>query len=436
MSHEFLYDDYEVILSNAPLRSVQDLGRIFTERHFLSLPYYRPVVRSSLLIQRTLHGDQPGLFHLFNACVAGLIALITYALLSLPVFDMRPRWTLMAAAVFALHPVASSCVYPIASGRETLLPALFVLLSLYCFLRSGSWWRVCASASFALALFGKEQAVVTLVIFMLADGLGLTSSPPGRSLHRWLIRYWPEAAIGALYFSIRHLLFAGGEYSLGDLRQFALSYLYALQVVTVPFWELVYEPPARVWFKPWRLATGLVIIGWALLWLRRSWPEVRTVTWFWLGWFVLTLLPTANLLDQEAPFAERYVFLAALSPLSLLAWVLSKHEKDAKQQLWTGVAIAVLLLLVTQTITRGTYFRNYEVFCRQWVKTNPKSLNAHNSLAVVLAMDGRLDEASSHYEEALTIAPGNAKARNNLANLRLQQGRLQDAYDLLKEALR
>ena len=436
VGHGFLYDDYEVILSNAPLRSIEDLGRILTERHFLSLPYYRPVVRSSLLLQRTLHGDQPGPFHLFNAFVAGWIALVAYALLRLPVFGLRPRWAFLAAAVFALHPVASSCVYPIASGRETLLPALFVLLALYCFLRSGPRWRLAASVFFALALFGKEQAVVTLAIFVLADGLGLTSAAPGRSLRRWLGRYWPEAAIGALYFSIRHFLFAGGEYRLGDLGQFALSYLYALQVVTVPFWELVYEPPAPVWFSPWRLAIGLAIAGWALWWIRRSWPQVRAVTWFWLGWFLLTLLPTANLLDQEAPFAERYVFLSALSPIFLLAWILSNRENGGRQKRWTGLAVAVLLLLATQTVARGAFFRDYEVFCRQWVKTDPKSLNAHNSLAVVLTMDGRLKEAGGHYEEALKIAPDNAQAHNNLANLRLQQGRLPEAYALLQESLR
>ena len=144
--------------------------------------------------------------------------------------------------------------------------------------------------------------------------------------------------------------------------QFALSYLYALQVVTVPFWELVYEPPARVWFSPWRLAIGLAITGWALWWIRRSWPQVRAVTWFWLGWFLLTLLPTANLLDQEAPFAERYVFLSALSPIFLLAWILSNRENGGRQKRWTGLAVAVLLLLATQTVARGAFFRDYEVF--------------------------------------------------------------------------
>ncbi len=432
----FLYDDYEVILSNAPLRSIQDFGRILTERHFLSLPYYRPVVRSSLLLQRALHGDRPGPFHWFNACIAGGVALIAYALLRLPVFGLRPLWAFLAAAVFAVHPVASSCVYPIASGRETLLPSLFSLLAVYCFLRTGPWWRVAASVSFALALFGKEQAVVTLAIFVLADALGLTSASPGRSIRRWLGRYWPEAGIGVLYFSIRHFLFAGEEYRLGELTELALSFLYALQVSTVPFWELVYEPPARIWFSPWRLALGMTLAGWVLFRFWRSWPTVRAVTLFWLGWFVLTLLPTANLLEQEAHFAERYVFLSTLSPIFLLAWTLSSDRAGRRPKLWTGLSVAVLLLLAVQTFNRGAYFRDYEVFCRQWMKTDPQSLNAHNSLAVVLTLEGRLKEAAIHYEEALRIAPGNAEAHSNLANLRLQQGRFREAYDLLQEALR
>ena len=51
-------------------------------------------------------------------------------------------------------------------------------------------------------------------------------------------------------------------------------------------------------------------------------------------------------------------------------------------------------------------------------------------------MDGRLEEAGVHYEEALKIAPANAQAHNNLANLRLQQGSLPEAYALLQESLR
>ena len=42
--------------------------------------------------------------------------------------------------------------------------------------------------------------------------------------------------------------------------------------------------------------------------LRASSGGGRIVT-FWLGWFVLAQLPTANLLVQESTFDERYVLV-------------------------------------------------------------------------------------------------------------------------------
>src|SRR5262249_58752993 len=108
---------------------------------------------------------------------------------------------LTAAALFALHPLASSTVYPIASGRETLLPSLWTLLAVYAFLRSGSRWYAVALAAFAAALFSKEQSVVVPALFVLADGLRLSADAPGGDLRRWAARYLPIAAIVRLYFA-------------------------------------------------------------------------------------------------------------------------------------------------------------------------------------------------------------------------------------------
>ena len=55
------------------------------------------------------------------------------------------------------------------------------------------------------------------------------------------------------------------------------------------------------------------------VWTARQWPRVRTALLFWLGWIVLSLAPTANVLVQEAPFAERYGLLALAAVSGLLA---------------------------------------------------------------------------------------------------------------------
>ena len=50
-----------------------------------------------------------------------------------------------------------------------------------------------------------------------------------------------------------------------------------------------------------------VVLAW------RHWSRLRTPVLFWLGWILISLVPTANILDQEAPFAERYARISSLA---------------------------------------------------------------------------------------------------------------------------
>lgn len=431
----FLYDDYEVILSHPPIQSIEDVGHVFTERHFPTLPYYRPVVRFSLLLQRAIHGDQPQPFHAFNVLLMGVAAVLAYGLLRLPIFNLEPLPALIASFLFALHPVASSCVYPIASGRETLMPGVFILLAIYCYLRNGLYWRLGAMLAFALALFSKEQAVVTLVIFVLADFFRISASPSPSNIFRRMGNYLPEVIICTVYLLIRHSLFGGEEYVFGNLTTFVLSFLYALQVFITPFAKLIYEPPVEIWLTPWRLVISCTTILWIFVRLLKLPSSIRPMLYFWLAWFFCMLLPTANLLQQEAPFAERYVFLAGLGPAFLTASAFKTYEKSKYLLIWKCSLTLVILVFAALTFHRSTYFQDYEIFCRNWLSTNPKSPNAHNSMAVVLTMEGKLEEAGLHYKEAIKLIPDSAETYNNLASLRIQQGDNLAASDLLQKAL-
>ena len=144
LQNDFIYDDVEIILAHRAPRSFADWAQIFKERHFPNLPYYRPVTRLTLLGQKRLHGDVPWPFHLANALLLGAAALLAFGILRLPAFGVQRGPALIAAAMFALHPAASSCVYPICSGRETLLPSVWMLGAMYAFLRG---WRPAAACS-------------------------------------------------------------------------------------------------------------------------------------------------------------------------------------------------------------------------------------------------------------------------------------------------
>jgi tetratricopeptide (TPR) repeat protein len=430
----WIYDDHIVILAQAPHRSLGEFAHIFAERHFPNLPYYRPITRSTLLLQKSLHGDHPAYFHFGNAILIGLAALLAYFLLHLPAFGVHPDVALFGAAVFALHPVASSCVYPISSGRETLMPALWTLLAVYAFLRSGRYWPLLAWVGFVGALFSKESAVIVPGLFILTDALKLSQAPAGRRWSQWIGRYLPAVLILLAYFAFRQSLFGSSQYQLGSPLGPLYSFLYAIQTFFIPTIQLVYEPSLQVWLSPIKFGVALGLTA-ALCVI--AFRVARPAFWFWSGWFALTLLPTANLLHQEAGYDERYLFLGSLGIVGILSAVAT-----CKWEVYTGfrwvrwAAVTVVALCASVSLHRASYFKDDFAFSWQWLRTDPLSFNAHYNLGLALAREGKMEGAMTQYSEALKITPQHAQARNNLGSALFEIGRVEEAILQFSEALR
>jgi len=472
LDNDFIYDDTQVILEQKAPRSIADVARIFTERHFPNLPYYRPITRMTLLVQKSLHGDNPVPFHFMNILLMGMAMLLAYALLRLPAFGIHHRPALIASALFALHPIASSCVYPISSGRETLLPSVWTLAALYAYLHKGRGWRILAFWAFIGGLLSKEQAVVVPFLFVLADALRLSAHPPGRDARRWLQRYWPFVTVFFIYAMIRHQLFGTTEYVLNSLVLGPfLSVAYALQTIFFPFAELVYEPTILIWLSLSRLLLAATVLSVLAIFIFRRWSHMKVATEFWTGWFLITLLPTANLLRQEASFDERYVFLASFALFGLVAALVSTASDNPQVRRWTTAAGTVLVLAWSLiSFHRSTYFKDDVTFSQQWLRTNPgiadphynlgsslkkytkfeqailrsckqwflrdtASVNAHYNLGFALAKQGKFEAAIIHYSEALRLQPDLAYAHNNLGNALCAVGRYDEATTHFYRAL-
>jgi tetratricopeptide (TPR) repeat protein len=446
LRHGFVYDDREVILEQTAPAGIGDVARYFAEPHGLpssKLPYYRPVVRATLLAQKAWHGDDPAWLRAGNVALAAAAALLAYAILRQPAFAVAPAAAFLAAALFVLHPVASACVEPIASGRETLLPGVLSLAALAAFLRPGRRAYAGALAAFALALFGKENSLVAWVPLVLADALRVSAEPPGASARRWIVRHLPFLALAALYLGVRaavldlppaaHLGSALAADPLGPLRALA----YALQVTVAPFAELRYEPPFESWFSPGRTAlAGLAALG-VVAGAARPWPAARSRLLFWLGWFGVWWLPTANLLPQEVRYAERFVFVAWLALCALVAATLSGLRPGGfGRRAGFAVACALVAAAAGTTARIGDTYRDDVTFYREWVRTSPGSANARFSLGTALARQDRDVEALGALREALRLDPGHAAAHVNLGTLLARQGRFGEAEQAFRDALR
>jgi len=440
MRNDFIYDDHELILDQQRPHCLTDVLRVFGERHWYNLPYYRPVARLTMVAQKFFHNDNPAGFHLFNAVVMAIGAGLAYGLLRLDVFNIRPVAAFLAAAIFAAHPIASSCVYPVCSGRETLIPAVFTLAALYCFLRAGKSWYALAVGSFALALLSKEQAIVIPAVFVLADVLGLTRNPPGSNIRRWLQRYFPILLVIAAYLAVRLLLFGGkAEHQLAVFqRPFGplLTLLYTIQTIFAPPVQLVYEPRPQIWFSGLRLLAGsaaTVLVGIAA---RRHWPKVKKQVLFWLGLALLSLAPTANFLVQETSFAERYCLLALLAAVAIAAALGSLDwQKPLTRRLIIAIGIISVVGSAAISLHRCRYFADDFAFLNQWIKTDPASPQAYASLAEVFHDRQDYDQAINYYNKAVQVSPNDAPVYVGLGVALAKKGNLEQAMKHFEKAL-
>jgi hypothetical protein len=422
-SNQFVYDDHEVIENQYPIHRLNDLGRIFSEPHYLNFPYYRPITRATFALQRSFWGLDPRPYHLLNALLAGALVLAAYALLRRPAFNLTPLTAAIAATWFAVHPAISECVYPAASGRETLLPAIFIILSTWAYLGSG--WRsfVFSMILFVCALLSKEQAAVLPGIFLAADLLRLTQTP--RAIPALATKHAFILAIFCIYFLLRHLIFRGStlhftlhEHPLEPLK----SILYGIQTAVAPFMALHYEPPFDSWFdaRLTAISCAVLMILIAIVVYRRN--VIGRAALFWLGWFILLQLPTAHLVEQEAAYSERYTALAILA-LPAVAMMILATAPPSRFRTAGATAVGIWMLVAgCVSYFRGAYYTDDPSFCLQWENTNPNSAGAHDGLGRIAQERREYSTAIAEYQKALAIQPTDATAHNNLANLLADAG--------------
>lgn len=149
----------------------------------------------------------------------------------------------------------------------------------------------------------------------------------------------------------------------------------------------------------------------------------------------LCLLSTANILDQEVKFAERYGFLALQGVVLIVAPLAATAGGTVVRRCVTTGAISILVACAAISLYRGQYYENEIAFCRQWVRTDPQSPLAHNNLASAYFRAKRLDEAVGHYERALVIEPRYYAALLHLGDLWFQRGKFEKAISYYQRTL-
>ena len=165
----FVWDDQYLIVENPAIKSWGRFWTLWTADLFPHVVshYYRPLQALTYLVDYQLWTLAPFGYHLTSTLLHAGVALLFYRFVA--ALLGAPRAALIAALLFAVHPIHTEAVTYI-SGRSDPLSALFLLVALVGFVEGDrsrfTVWRVGSLAAFAAALLAREaaMALVPLVV--------------------------------------------------------------------------------------------------------------------------------------------------------------------------------------------------------------------------------------------------------------------------------
>jgi tetratricopeptide (TPR) repeat protein len=156
----------------------------------------------------------------------------------------------------------------------------------------------------------------------------------------------------------------------------------------------------------------------------------RRRPWLAFGWFwyLIALLPVIGLVQVGVQaMADRYTYLALSGPFLIIAWWAGGLRFRGKGAVLPAAALALLVLLAWRSAGQIAIWRDGVSLFRHTLAVTTGNFSAHNLLGVALGNEGRFEEATTEFNQALAMRPRLSDPRYNIGLLRHRQGRLDEA---------
>ena len=438
------WDDDAYFIDNDSFRGLswENIAWCFTTTH---MGHYQPLNWLSYAIDFAAFGLRPGRFHLSQAILHGIAAVLFFALskrlLGISTSTRSRRHLTFSAAVaallFALHPLRVESVVWL-SARADILATAFYLAALLCYLKAAhaSPTRPLSTGPmmavlffFICAVLSKEMAVTLPAILVLLDvyPLGrLPANPAGWGLpnaRAILLEKVPFFAI-ALIATI-NAFFAAGEGLAGfathpfaqRLAQAPVSLMfYPFKTVAPTALSPFYEYPLQFgWRHPavWLSLAALMISSITCWLLRKRFPALAAAA---VG-YVILISPVVGL-TQRGPqmTADRYSYLSCL-PWAVLAAGLLALGGSRQKRMTAIAALAVLAAMIYGTLRQQRYWADSVALWEHALRLDPANGIACANVGQAYESRGRHEEAIQAYKKALKLRPHHPNVQRNLAGV-------------------
>lgn len=416
------FDDSVYILKNSPVQNGLTWDTVkwsFTTFH---AGYWHPVTWWSHALDCQIFRLNPVGHHYVNLLLHTVNAVLLFLLMWRAT---QSTWcSLLAASLFALHPLSVESV-AWAAERKNVLSMLFFLLPMNAYdryARSGRrsfyWW---VNALFALGLMAKPQIVTLPFVLLLWDYWPLrrldparnaSASPAAAAPRPFSYLVWEKtplfilaaaaSVIAVVAQRVGNAVRTAAEVSIAArLQNVVVSYV---RYIGKTFWPTdlapMYPHPGNS-LPVWQVAGSALLLvllsGLVLYWRERRYLFVG---WFW---FLGTLVPMIGLVTVgEQAMADRFTYIPLIGLLIAVIWTLEAvaSARPVLKPWFAGAAVLVVIIMGCLTHRQLGYWHDDETLWRYTLTVTERNYMAHDNLAIALAKQERSDEAVEQFQAA------------------------------------
>jgi tetratricopeptide (TPR) repeat protein len=450
-------DDEMQVLNNPYIRNFQYLGKIFTTQATSYIPgnpnFYRPLMNLGYLLCHEVFGLRAFGYHLANlllhAAVVGAVFLLTKRL-----FENR-NLALVAAALFAIHPIHSEAIAWVGASPDLELGFCY-LLTFWLFAglaRPGGKFsyagELAMTASFVLTIFSKEPAVTLPVLATVYEHFYRPDRGETRPLQKFQ-RYAVLWAVTGAYLLFRvHVLGALTSVSSVHPLNWYETFLSALVLLGQYLWKLIWPVNLRIFcpfyepmstFDP-RVLGGLTAFAVCIVLFYYFWRNTRPLS-FGLLWLLAPLAPVLNVRWMPvAAFEERYLYLPSVGFCWLAGWAFLRLRQGASargaawSRTFTAATAILAVLCLLRIVTRNRDWRDNLTLYTNTLAACPDAYYVRRDLGLVQWKNGDDDSAEREWREALKTGPRHAPTWSSLGLMYLRKQNDSQAVEFFKKAL-
>jgi len=476
-NHPFLnYDDWEYVTKNPHVRAGLTHNTFAWAWTATEAYNWHPLTWLSHALDCQLYGLNPAGHHLTSVLLHCLNVLLLFLVLLHA--TGRCGRSLVAAALFALHPFNVESVAWIAE-RKNLLSTTFFLLALSAYV----WYAAKPTVNryltiaflFALGLAAKPMVITLPFVLLLLDFWPLeriegwsaqpSPPPPKRKVKAQAQMLAPGTRFTAAQAPLRRLvsekvpllLMSAASAVVTVIAQRSGGAVRSLEKIPLPVrlanavysyaryaWKTVwpsgfalYYPHPSHHLAAWRLGVAALFLlaATALVWNQRMRRRYLVTGWLW---YLGTLVPVIGIVQVgDQAMADRYAYIPLIGIFVLVVWSAADGADAAKIGLpWrataAGIVLAVLAFLTWRQI--GYWKSNADLWAHTLHVTGGNPL-AEAELGDALHALDRPEEALPHFQRAAQMQPREPKHHVDLAEDLAECGRLREAIPEYEAAI-